>query len=463
MKVYKSKRKYKCPYCDKSFLRGDLVTHISEEHEEMIPEGYTAARVVFNYLNDTDHGICQSCGEPTDWNEDKWIYDPIHQTEKCIKIAREKALRNHMKAFNGKKTLLNDPAHQAKMLEGRSISGEYAFSNGEKMSYTGSYEKRFLEFCDQILHLVPNVEIFNIDGNNKEFIIYYTYKGKKHFWIPDYYIKPFNLMIDVKDGGNNKNNRSMPEYREKQKCKEDAISKQGKFNYLRLTDNQFSQLFDIFLDIKFSLIDNNPTKIHINEYAGCSCGGHPVDRSLYIVPYTSSGEIIDGYGVMENILSKDIFVSTDHIDKVDAREFLKDKKYNVIEINTENAEEILNSIYDMYSENTETNPFTLFNMFKNIKSIQEVYNGSDMFSEIDNNIYNIYNEYTILEECIDFPILDKTIDCSNITDKYTNLIVKEDVNGYFVENVVNHNRSISYVSVNSIQPCILHLINSLEL
>ena len=26
-------------------------------------------------------------------------------------------------------------------------------------------------------------------------------------------------------------------------------------------------------------------------------------------------------------------------------------------------------------------------MFKNIKSIQEVYNGSDMFSEIDNNIY----------------------------------------------------------------------------
>ena len=83
--------------------------------------------------------------------------------------------------------------------------------------------------------------------------IEYYYNGKKHFWITDFYYVPYNLVLDIKDGGKNPNKRDMPEYRAKQSAKEKAIIKDGKYNYLRLTDNQFDQLLDIFIELKDSL------------------------------------------------------------------------------------------------------------------------------------------------------------------------------------------------------------------
>ena len=44
-------RRYKCLWCDKRFTRDNLVTHVDDDHQDMIPEGYSALRVVFNYLN----------------------------------------------------------------------------------------------------------------------------------------------------------------------------------------------------------------------------------------------------------------------------------------------------------------------------------------------------------------------------------------------------------------------------
>ena len=43
------------------------------------------------------------------------------------------------------------------------------------------------------------------------------------------------------------------------------ITNLGKFNYLRLTDNQFNQILSILADIKYDMIEERPVKIHINE------------------------------------------------------------------------------------------------------------------------------------------------------------------------------------------------------
>ena len=468
MKVYKSTRKYKCPFCDHRDTRGELVTHVSEEHEEMIPENYTAARVVFNYLNNVEGGICRSCHKPTDWNEDKWRYDDIHPTEACKKIAREIAVKNHVKK-HGVETLLNDPEHQAKMLEGRSISGTYTFSDGQTLTYVGSYEKKFLEFCDTILHLRANIDIFNIDGKIKEWIIPYEYKGKKLFWIPDYYIKPFDGMVDLKDGGSNKNNRDMPEYRAKQIAKEKAIEKQGKFNYIRLTDNQFGQLLEFFLDIKFSLeTPKDKTKIHIHEYTGCSCGGHPMDPSdhIYAVTYSDSGYVNDGYGIMSNKLSSNIFISKDNkLQRVKLTELVKDKKYSISEIQTENADSILEHLEKSYIEGCYFDTFDIKNLIKDSpksKVIFESVDGTLLLDVINENVEYNYKRNINNDTIISFPIINesKMVIVDKILEGYRDLEILECVDGYFIRNIINGNESIPVKTLNEIQPFILDLINT---
>ena len=246
----KYKKKYKCPYCDERFERAKLSTHIEKKHNELIPEGYTASRVAFNTMNHKTVGHCIICGKETDWNEDKCRYERLCNSKKChrqyVKLTEER-----LKAARGvsKSEMLSDPSFQDKMLKGRSISGTYKFSDGGKIDYVGTYEKNFLEFMDKFLH------VQSIDIQAPGPTIEYYYEGKKHFWITDFYYIPYNLVLDIKDGGKNPNNREMPEYRAKQKAKEKAIASDGRYNYIRLTDNQFDQLIEIMLDLKDAMID----------------------------------------------------------------------------------------------------------------------------------------------------------------------------------------------------------------
>ncbi len=54
-KVEKPKKKYKCPYCELRATKLDLTYHVDEEHEDLIPQDYSAARVVFNHINKKEH------------------------------------------------------------------------------------------------------------------------------------------------------------------------------------------------------------------------------------------------------------------------------------------------------------------------------------------------------------------------------------------------------------------------
>lgn len=252
----KKGKKYKCPYCDYRDYRPELIDHVEDEHEEMIPKGYTPSRVVYNTINKKDHGTCMVCHRETKWDEDKQRYDSLCGRPKCkqdyIKIVRSRMVKKY-----GTYNLLTNPEFQKKMLEGRSISGKYKFQDGGSVGYVGSYEKKFLEFMDTFLH-IKSYDIISPGPN-----IPYMYKGKEHVWITDFLYEPYNLVFDIKDGGDNPNTRDMVEYREKQLAKEKAIAEYGDYNYIRLTDNKFEQLISIFMELK-EKTDEKPL-IRINE------------------------------------------------------------------------------------------------------------------------------------------------------------------------------------------------------
>jgi hypothetical protein len=244
------KKRYKCPYCESRLEREQMPKHIDKYHSELIPEGYTSTRIAFNTINKKTEGHCIICGGISPWNEEKKRYERLCEKKSChdkyVKMVDER-LKN--KRGVTKTEMLSDPEFQDKMLKSRSISGTYKFSDGTSIPYVGTYEKNFLEFMDNFLHV--SAEDIQAPGPTIE----YYYEGKKHFWITDFYYIPYNLVLDIKDGGDNPNNRNMPEYRAKQVAKEKAIISGNVYNYIRLTDNKFEQLIEMFLDLKDSLVE----------------------------------------------------------------------------------------------------------------------------------------------------------------------------------------------------------------
>lgn len=260
-----SVKKFNCPFCDRRDIKDRLIRHIENHHDDLIPEDYNATRLLYDKTHNLNgHGNCIVCGNPTDWNDKTEKYSRLCKNPKCKEKMRENFRKNMIKVY-GKDTLLDDPEQQEKMLANRRISGIYRYSDGSKFTYTGQYEKNAIEFMDKVLNL--NSQDIIMPGP----VIDYTQAdGQSRKWITDIYYIPYNLIIEVKDGGSNPNNRYMPEYRQKQYDKEKSIIKLGKYNYLRLTDNDFSQLMNAFATLKDMEINEDDYKdikffIKINE------------------------------------------------------------------------------------------------------------------------------------------------------------------------------------------------------
>jgi hypothetical protein len=221
-----------------------------KKHEDEIPEDLEPAQVGFDIINNhsTHTGVCCVCHGPTKWNSKTQKYFRVCSDE-CKKKLREQYKKNMLRVY-GKVHLLDDPEHQEKMLANRRISGKYVWSDGKtKFTYTGSYEKKFLEFLDDVMNYDPRDIL--MPGP----VLEYEYKGKKLHWITDCLILSLNLIIEIKDGSSNKNNRPMQSYREKQVYKEKMITNMGTYSYLRLTNNEFGQLLSILAELKMQLVD----------------------------------------------------------------------------------------------------------------------------------------------------------------------------------------------------------------
>lgn len=323
-------KKYKCKYCEQRIARSKFTDHIERFHRDIITDEFPAERLAFYCVNNKISGRCTICGNESQWNKGNMRYDRFC-SEKCrseyVKMAKDR-MRNKY----GKEHLLDDVEHQKRMLSNRSITKTYTFRNGAKFEYVGSYEGKLLEFEEKVLELDPK------DIMMPGPVIEYYFEGKKRYWITDQYIIPFNLAIDVKDGGDNPSGLDLSINRAKQVEKEKQITKDGKYNYIRLTDNQFNQLLHVMMDIKYSLASDEPDSkiIHINENTkyniesvlnfgeGSQIGYTPVigtdSSEVYVVPYLKNCVFADcedfeiGYAISKDNIGMDLL--TEHNDEL---------------------------------------------------------------------------------------------------------------------------------------------------
>ena len=250
-------KSYACPFCNEKYHRDTLANHIEKQHDDEVPHDLTPYRVAYDVINDhPDHfGRCSICGAKTKWNERTNKYHRLCGKQECYDAVKKTYQKRMLRVYN-KIYLTDDPEHQEKMLAGRRISGRYKWSDGRVFTYTGSYEKKLLEFLDGVMNFKSN-EIVTPGP-----VLEYKYKGQVHRWITDCFIIPFNLIIEIKDGGDNPNKRIMVEYRAKQVAKEKMITSLGTYNYARIVNNDYGQLLSIIAELKMQVVEDNKTPLY---------------------------------------------------------------------------------------------------------------------------------------------------------------------------------------------------------
>lgn len=489
-------RKYKCPFCSKSFVRDKLSAHISKTHSDMIDEDheYTADRIVFDICNHKEpigggHSNCRICKKPTKWNQDLVRYD-AYCSKECKNKARE-LYKENMLRVRGTYNLLEDPEWQeTKMLANRKITDKYRWSDGTYKTYVGSYEKKFLEFCDNVL------KIDSSDLVTPGPKIEYEFHGEKHTWITDAIYLPYKLVFDIKDGGDNKNNRSMPEYREKQIQKEKFITDQGQYNYIRLTNNEFVQLLQIFAELKMMYMEMDGdsmgktiSRIHESctmEDNSMIFGALPPNWSSDVqIPGNCSSDLFvtsyktkknkdkskykkkKGIVVTNDIVSDKVLTVEDgHIVQYDSDELLEDCDIVVYKYTGPDKKDKLIQIYKDFKEGMRVpdNYFvTMLTGFDELL-VQEQLDFSDTLSPVNLNIVSEMYETTISslkmlkEHTPMLPLIsfeDQEMAKTYLRGISEDVSIQQTPKGYIVYNKVKHKYSRPVGSIYDITPAMI--------
>lgn len=250
---------YKCPFCDRKYIDKEAcLSHLDEKHHDEL-HGLSPKQIYFNFTNKyaltKGYGKSVISGKPTKFNEITGRYERFLPNEK--EAYRQYFLRNMKRA--GKENIMKDMEHQKMMLANRSISGKYTWADGTVTTYTGSYERKFLEYLDVYLHwpssdiCMPAPQLFPYVGVD----------GEEHVHIPDCYISSISTIVNIKSATNK-------HYRlrdiETERLEDKAIEKSN-FNYIKIYDNEFGKFIDAVEKIKENLEDpNNKKQVIVESY-----------------------------------------------------------------------------------------------------------------------------------------------------------------------------------------------------
>ena len=244
--------KIKCPICGQKYVNHDGVySHMTRMHSDEIPKGMGSDQYYYDLTHNGKRTKCIICKKDTPWNERTHKYHRLCGSEECNKKNRE-IFQQRMMKIHGTDNLAKDPEHRRKMLEGRSISGIYKWSTGGETHYVGSYEEDFLHICDSVL------DLHQADVIPSPFTYQYMYDGKKHFYIPDFYIPDLKLEIEVKDGGENPNMHPKIQAvdKEKERLKDICMIRQHTHHYIKIVNKRYGQ----FINLVNKLIARDLTK-----------------------------------------------------------------------------------------------------------------------------------------------------------------------------------------------------------
>lgn len=251
---------HKCPLCEKKYKEAEaLYLHVEDKHADMIPEGYTGARYCYKMRTGKTHGSCVVCKGDTEWNEKTNKYHRFCNNPKCKEEYRE-TFKKRMVGKYGKTSLLDDPEQQKKMLQNRKISGVYNM-NGKEIPYVGSYEYDFLRMLDLLMDwdeediMAPSPHTY-----------WYMYEGKKHFYIPDFYIPSLDLEIEIKDGRGDMNmhHKIQEVDKVKERNKDEVMKKCGR-NYIKVLNKEYDNFFTFLKIAKEQYRENINKPIIITE------------------------------------------------------------------------------------------------------------------------------------------------------------------------------------------------------
>jgi hypothetical protein len=250
----------KCPICKKKYTeKSELYDHMEKEHLKEL-KGLPPAQIYFNFRNKyaltKENGKCVMTGKPTKFNTITERYERFF--DEAARTAYREYFRKNMIKKYGKDTLLTEPDQQKKMLANRSISGVYKWANGYESTYTGSYERKFLEYLENELGWDNPEDVMS----PAPMVFPYKYLDEEErIHIPDFYITSLNLIVNVKSSTNQ-------HYRLRdidiENTQDEAIKK-SEFNYLKLYDNNFDKFLEIVEMIREETKGPKPTKIFLEQ------------------------------------------------------------------------------------------------------------------------------------------------------------------------------------------------------
>ena len=274
---------FKCQICGKKFNElPSLYNHLESKHKEMIPKDMSVQQYYYFMKTGKRNGNCVMCKKPTTWNKNTNKYNRFCGDPKC-KDEYVKLVKGRMVAKYGKVHLLNDPNKQREMLANRSISGKYTWSNSTvETTYTGSYELDFLKMLDLFFEWDP-VDISMPSPHTYT----YEYQGEQKFYIPDAFIHSLGLEIEIKDGGDNPNNHHKIQAvdKEKERLKDEVMTSQKMFHYVKITNKNYSNFFDFLKEIKeeYGKHDNEKDIKRIFKIEDIKTKSKPVNESYEII------------------------------------------------------------------------------------------------------------------------------------------------------------------------------------
>ena len=200
------------------------------------------------------------------------------------------------------------------------------------------------------------------------------------------------------------------------------------------------------------------------------------EDAIYLIAFSENEFGVQNYALSQNITMNNVFVPNPDTRKfeIEDHEFFNNKYYNIFRYNKDDYMDKYKEVESLYTEGSDVDFLTCYEVLKGgiLFENQLIYD-SDFesvcisetpteelyYTKLDESMYSSFKKIIENNE-ISFPILNK--DIKNIAEikcnKYPELEILEDINGFFIHNKQTNNRSNSYKDMYSIMPYMLEMM-----